>query len=321
MLFSKIRHYHFFFWIFIILQTNKLCAQDSLYFQPINNKFIIKPNTVLQSYKLNIHNKSFLLAYKPSNSLNIGSYFSYKKIGLGIGYNLLNQDESILDKKTTFYDIRLNYFSRHLALNLYYDYYKGFSINELPEEFSNDNKIEKIQPNLKLISVGINTLYAFSKKNSFKAIYNDAEIQKKSTGSFILGISQFYTLLFSKKTIIPDAIAEKYKIPIRSNFGKFYTILPNIGYNYTFVKNAFYSNIMFAVGGGTQWQRYKIAKIKQNDFNWAYKYYSVLKIGYNTPHWFYGASFSLDNNTAFINNAYLNFKYKQMIFFVGYRWL
>jgi len=306
---------------FIFFSINNLNAQDSLYFQSINSKFIVKPNAVLQSYKLNIHSKNFKMIYKPDNSLNVGVNFTYKKIGIGLAYNLLNQDENILDEKTTFYDIRVNYFSRHLAINMYYDYYKGFSIDELPEEFVNDQKIEKAQPNLKLMAIGANVFYAFSKKHSFKAIYNYTEIQKKSAGSFLLGLSQFYTLLYSKKNIFPDAIAEKYKIPIRSNYGKFYTLLPFVGYTYTFVKGAFYSGITLAVGGGTQWQRYKVANIKQNDFNWAYKYYSVLKIGHNATHWFYGISFSLDRNTAFIDKAIINFQYNQLMFFVAYRWL
>ena len=306
---------------FIFLSINNLNAQDSLYFQTINSKFIVKPNTVLQSYRLNIHSKNFKMIYKPDNSLNVGVNLTYKKIGIGLAYNFLNQDESILDKKTTFYDIRLNYFSRHLVINTYYDYYKGFSIDELPEEFVDDARIDKAQPNLKLIAIGANVFYAFSNKYSFKAVYSYTEIQKNSAGSFLLGLSQFYTLLYSKKTIIPDTIAQKYKIPIRSDFGKFYTLLPTLGYTYTFVKGAFYTGLTLAVGGGTQWQRYKVGKIKQNDFDWAYKYYTVVKIGHNATHWFYGASYNLDNNTAFIDKAVINFKYNQLMFFIGYRWL
>jgi len=313
--------WHIFLIIVFLLSIYNLNAQDSLYFQTVNSKFIVKPNAVLQSYKLNIHSKNFKMIYKPDNSLNVGVYFSYKKIGLGIAYNLLNQDENILDTKTVFYDIRINYFSRHLAINTYFDYYKGFSISELPEEFTEDKRIEKAQPNLKLLSIGANVFYAFSKKYSFKSINSYIEIQKKSAGSLIIGLSQFYTLLSSTKTIFPDAVAEKYKIPIRSNFGKFYTLLPTLGYTYTFVKGAFYSGLTLALGGGTQWQRYKVSSIKQNEFNWAYKYYSVVKIGHNAKHWFYGVSLSLDNNTAFIDKAIINFKYNQLMFFVAYRWL
>ena len=94
--------WHVFLIIVSLLSIYNLNAQDSLYFQTVNSKFIVKPNAVLQSYKLNIHSKNFKMIYKPDNSLNVGVYFSYKKIGLGIAYNLLNQDEKYIRHKNCF---------------------------------------------------------------------------------------------------------------------------------------------------------------------------------------------------------------------------
>ena len=78
------------------------------------------------------------MSYSPNSNLNLGLQFNYKWFGLGLAFNFpfINNDNHKYGETTRF-DFQTNIFTRSLAIDLYYQKYQGFYI-ENPEEYIPD---------------------------------------------------------------------------------------------------------------------------------------------------------------------------------------
>lgn len=294
---------------------------DSLSIYVHTQKLTLTPNYGYTNMFLKIYGERTSIQYRPSANHSIGLEATYKWLGIGLGVGVFDDESNEFQNKLVNYDFRFDFFFRRFFINSNFQYFKGFSIKDPPDNLTPEQS-ERITPNMELTNIGANFIYAFNKNFSFKAIYKNSERLNYSRGSFLIGISQFYTRLSSKSTFYPDEILSKLKIKTYSSYGKFYSVFLDVGYQYAFVRKHWYIAPVLIVGGGTQYQNYIYQEtIHKSTFQLAYKYIVNVPMGYNGDKFFYGLTFNFDNNRMLIENARMQLQLTSFKLFVGMRFL
>ncbi|MDF1672863.1 MAG: DUF4421 family protein [Vicingaceae bacterium] len=261
---------------------------DSLFIDRPSN-FMITPNFLVQNLDLTINGThGSIVSYEPGKTAAIGATLSYKWFVGSLYYSVYNEFNSGLEEKSKYFDFRFNFSRRRGALDLYFQFYKGFSVKELPK--SNDgNLLELANPNLDLFSGGANFYYSLNPKHSVQSVYKYNELQSRSSGSLLAGVSQNYTQISFTNSIFPDDIVDDLQILGEENDGKFIAVIPTIGYQYNFIKNKFNISPTAFGGLGIQYQDYEsAAKGDFQGFNRSVKYGFNLPVGINNPNNYYG---------------------------------
>lgn len=307
--------------ILINLYLLSFAQKDSLGIYQHQQKLIIIPQYNYTSMYLKIFGKKESIQYRPRQSQSVGLEVSYKWLGVGLSYGIFDDSNNALENKIVNYDFRFDFFFKRFFINSNFQYFKGFSIQDPPEGFSTE-EIEKLNPNLELSNIGINMIYALNKNYSFKAIYKNNGRLNSSRGTFLGGLSQYYTRLSSKTSFYPDEILKLTKIKTYSSFGKFYSIFLVLGYQYAFIYKKWYIAPSAIIGSGTQYQNYIYNEnIYRKEFQFAYKYIINIPFGYNGDKYFYGLTYNYDNNRMLIENARMNMQFSSLKVFFGMRFL
>ena len=264
------------------------CQTDSLFIDRPSN-FVITPNFLFQNLDLTINGAhGNIVSYEPGKTGAIGATLAYKWFVGSLYYSIYNEYDSGLEEKSKYFDFRFNFSRRRGALDLYFQWYKGFSIKELPK--SNDgNLLELADPNLDLFSGGANFYYSINPRHSVQSVYKYNELQTSSSSSFLAGISQNYTQISFTNSIFPDDIIGEIEMLGEDNDGKFLSLIPTAGYQYNFISNKFNFSPTTFVGFGVQYQDYiSAAKGNFKGFNRSVKYGFNLPIGINNPKNYFG---------------------------------
>lgn len=295
--------------------------EDSLGITKYRQRLTIIPNYKYTGMFLKIYGEKTSIQYKPNSSHSIGLEGSYKWLGFGLGYGIFDDAKNELETKLVNYDFRFDFFFRRILINSNFQYFKGFSIKDPPKNISPEREA-MLTPNMTLNNIGVNVIYAFNPIFSFKAIYKNSERLNYGRGSFLSGITQYYTRLSSKSSFYPDEVISDLKIYNYSSYGKFYSVFLDFGYQYVWAHNNWYFAPMIIVGGGTQYQNYIYKEtIHRQEFKLAYKYILNIPIGYNGETFFYGITFNFDNNRMLIERARMQLEFSSLKIFIGMRFL
>lgn len=253
------------------------------------SKFVVTPNILIQNLHLTINGAhGSIVSYEPGKTAVVGGTLSYKWFVGSLYYSVYNEFNSGLEEKTKYFDFRFNFSRRRGALDLYFQWYKGFSIKELPK--ANDGSLVDVaNPNLDLLTAGANFFYSINPKHSMQSVYKYNELQTRSSGSFLVGVSQNYSQISFTNSIFPDDIIDEVEMLGEENDGDFLALIPTAGYQYNFIKNKFNFSPTAFGGMGIQYQNYEsAAKGDFNGFNRSVKYGFNLPVGMNNPKNYFG---------------------------------
>jgi hypothetical protein len=152
------------------------------------------------------------LLYLSNKNYIIGAGVTYSWFTLNIGLNyypLVNNDD---DKygPTNYLDLQTHMYLRKMNIDLYAQYYNGYYLGNsenVLEDWPQGDTFQ-IRPDIYTFTLGFNTQYVFNwKKFSFKAIYNQNEWQKKSAGSWVLGVNAFFYTNRGDSSLIPPNLS------------------------------------------------------------------------------------------------------------------
>ena len=291
---------------------------DSLYFKEYNNKITIKTDFLIKNLVLTISAKDKIV-YKPGQGYIAGLYGAYKKIGMGFGISVFDEPQNELDSKSKLYDFRMNYFGRRLGVDGMFQYYRGFTVDEISDNLA-DSLIDKARPNQKLNSIGLNFYYSFNPNHSFKAIYNHTERQLRSNGAFLLGLSQTMTYIQTDEYFFPNELLNAYNIENKTRFANLYSIAPVIGYQYTLIYKKFYFSPLLIIGAGAQFQKYSYEENSlKRDVRLNTRALLHLPLGYNGEKIFFGIVYKYDYSKVKIETATLHYNLPSFDVFFGMR--
>ena len=177
------------------------------------------------------------LIYDPNEKINIGLGFNYRWLGLGVSFSpgFMNSDDDIYGE-TDSLDAQLNLYGRAIGVDAYFQYYKGFYLRN-PDDFTSwKSKSQPLSPDLESLSTGISAYYITNhKKFSYKAAYTRTQFQKKSAGSFIVGLYANLNAAAAPSYIIPQEFSDTLSKYYNINAYRTASIGISAGYSYTLV--------------------------------------------------------------------------------------
>ncbi|MCD6544587.1 MAG: DUF4421 family protein, partial [Flavobacteriaceae bacterium] len=194
-----------------------------------------------------------------------------------------------------------------------YNSTKGYYIDDYEDNSKPVNLINDditIAPHLETKTFTATTSYKFNNDFSFKAIYNQYEIQRKSAGSFIPSFTYTHFTL-SDKTSPQDL--------------KISGVILNASYFYTFVINKkWYSSLGLSPGLGMEFNKLQTMTeeglIKTNNSEFIFNINSHIGIGYNSKSFFGGLALKGIATTREDNSVIkFNTQRSSFVFFIGYR--
>lgn len=300
---------------------------DTLYYSTLDNMLTVKTfvGRKLSNFSLNDHINDLSIEYNSNPSSTFGIGFSYKWLGLSVGFGTKNVLDTLFGK-TNRIDIQTNIYLRSFKINLYSSIYDGYYIE-------NSNSILKnwqpetyyYRPDIESRTLGFSALYILnSKRYSTRATFLQNEWQKKTAGSLILGGSLIYNSVSADSNLIPsrliiDTAFNSMNFDQNSSF----TIGSDVGYAFTLVifKRVFFD---FSLMGGLAFGNSKISLNEENtlsSFKLNLTLLNSMGIGYNGRKLYAGFSYNgfVASSQLPIENANTTINLIKYNFTIAYR--
>ncbi|HBX50940.1 MAG: hypothetical protein A2275_05500 [Bacteroidetes bacterium RIFOXYA12_FULL_35_11] len=250
---------------YILVLTDSLSIQTSI--SSKYNKFEI-------STKPDDESEVRALKYHPNEKTSLGFGFNYKWLGFSFGLSLpfLNRDEDKFGKTEQF-DFQTNIYLRKFVIDAYVQGYKGYYV-ENPKDIDPNWTEEKAYPHRDDISTAAAGFSFCVVKNyqkfSYKSVFTQTEVQKKSAGSWlyggffsafvlnadssIIGFSNYYD--FNDTSKIENAViinggasfGYAHTFILKKKYYLSFTFLPGIAFQKSSIKAEGISDIIYKKG-------------------------------------------------------------------------
>ncbi len=311
---KKIHLFFLFLSVFSFAQNTEE-SYDFGYIETMENKLNVKLelDNDIQSFRFDDEIISYTI--KPNTSLRTSISGNYRFLTLRIGYSpkFLEGANSNLKGNTQVFKLNLFLFVKNWMQTFEYNSTKGYYIDNYEDTSQPINLLSDdiiIVPNLKTTTFSTTAAYKFNDNFSFKAIYNQYEIQRKSAGSFIGSLTYTYFSLADKDS--PQDL-------------KINGVILNASYFYTFVINQkWYASLGLSPGFGMEFNKLKtkteegLIDTSNNEF--VFNINSHIGLGYNSKSFFGGLALKGIATTR-ADNSVIKFDTQRssFILFVGYR--
>jgi hypothetical protein len=250
--FGKLKNTRFHFslilcWVITIFSFDSLSAQeqeikkdqpaDSIYNEYIidyKKRFNVKLEVSNDIATYDIVNDGLELALKPNLNLRYAVVFSYKFLSVRLGIRPKISDEQKEEKGgSDTFRLRFQLLFDNWNHVLQYSIDKGYYVSNTADFIDTDTKIRLQFPEMSSNVFFGASSYKFNKNYSMRAFQSQTEIQTKSAGSFMPGISyNFYSL--TGTGIVKDLNGDRILRDVYSEYqGMNFALLA--GYYYTFV--------------------------------------------------------------------------------------
>lgn len=299
----------------IIYSQSRDSIFASEYYLKMNNTLNLRMGISNDVNSFRYFTSDTIYSIEPNTSLKLRASINYRFISLAIGISpkFLANHDVIEYGNTVIFDLRFNFFIQDWMQSFNVNRTEGYyasAIENMDGDFNQEPDDVIILPDLKTFSITSKTQYRFNENYSFKAAFNQNEIQTISTGSFVPSLTIGYYEI-KDETSIQDSESIRIKL--------------NAGYFYTFaLNNHWYSNLGVDPGIGIEFNNI-ITRVEQEEFNDRYNNLAFdlnahIGLGYNSGKFYggmtlIGSAFSRDDNAVmkFDNSrGYINF-------FLGYR--
>ncbi len=235
------------------------------------------------------------VAYLPNPSLCAGAGFSWWIFGFSFHTAVVPLRDTAVYGKTTFLDIQFNYYFRKIGFDLFYQRYKGFSLENSRSYGLFQGFPGAHRPDLSITAIGGNLFYIFSDGFSYNASFKQTERQTSSGGSFILMTSIINYTIDSSYSLIPPSQEIFYSTDTGFRGGSFTSFGLSPGYAHTFIIGEnFYITPSLCVGSGLMKKSYRVLIGERNKYGSFIKVNCRLAAGYNADRWFYGVALVVD---------------------------
>jgi len=246
-------------WILVALTCHEMTAQnesinqdqreDSIFNEYIidhKKRFNVKLEVGNDITTYNVVNEDINFDLKPNLNLRYAVIFSYKFLSIRIGIRP-NISEEEVEKKggSDTFNLRLQLLFDNWNHVLQYTIDKGYYVENTSDFIDPYNNIRIQFPEMSSNVLFGTSSYKFNKKYSMRAIQAQTEIQSKSAGSFMPGISYtFYRL--TGTDVIQDVNGDRIYRDNYTDYSGMHFAL-NTGYYYTFVLKKYWFLNAYAV--------------------------------------------------------------------------
>ncbi len=263
------------------------------------------------------------LRYRPGYGINLGIGFAYKWLALDLAFNFgLREDINLKNSETLNFQARV--FSSRQFIEGSLQYYYGHQLDNVSGISNIVTDLPEIKEDVRTISFGLQYLYAFDyDKFSLKAPFILNEIQLKSAGSPIFGVSFDFFNMDSDSSIVDDPLKDYFNQELHLTDVSVISLAVNLGYMYTFIwKKNFFLTLGFIPG--LNFNLGDSRAEERNTFRWnvSYKIKSMNALGYNSKRFYTGLQLAGDFNNLYIaKKESVLFSNGNLKLFVGYRFI
>ena len=289
--------------------------------------FLIRPRFVYPIVSVNVSNRLFgkgeKFSYMPAMPGVVGLSLKIKKVYISAALQLPASEA--LKKKygvTKFRNININIQGRIVNWGLFYRDYKGFYLSNYKQYYPNWNQDSlgyPKSPGLRIIEGGINLGFNFNKNFSMNAAFAQGERQKKSAGSFLMGLSERYQRIEADTSFVPPTQGSLYPNLDKLVYGNFISTIVYLGFGYQFVIKKVHFTPVLLAGSGFQFQSYVQTDKKRFWINVPTYATAKAQLGYNGDHFFANLIYATEFNTIPIKESRIRLFSNWLEFGMGLR--
>lgn len=241
-------------------------------------RFLVNRKYTAITVKSDIGN--YNVRYRPNKTFSIGLGATYKFLTLNLGVGVVQPDQKKGDTRNL--DFQIHKFGRKFATDAVLQFYKGFYIPQ--GRYALGSAEYYLRPDIKVNTIGLVHQYIFNhRKFSYRAAFQQSEVQKKSAGSLTAGLELFMGKFQGDSTIFPAVLRLTSSESLHRM--KFIEFGPNAGYIYTWVYGKY-----FITAGGSVSLNIGINKFYEKDSEAKYTAFSANSVirfstGYNAGKW------------------------------------
>ncbi|UTW61625.1 DUF4421 family protein [bacterium SCSIO 12741] len=269
--------------------------QDTNYIRNYSDRLALKLVGVnkFNFFQLYDRRAESMVIYRPDLGVNMGVGLSYRWFSIDLAFSLSFLQEKAIDE-ARFFDFQGAFYSSEQYMEGVYQYYYGYRLADHRGSDTIISDESKIRSDVRTINISLQYLYAFNyDKFSLKAPFVLNEIQRKSAGSVIGGVSFSQFSVDGDSALVPREMRSDFdpqlemKDMLVVNFGV------NLGYMYTAVlKEKFFLTLGLIPGMGLNFGDYEQDRRRRMDPNLGFRLKTMNAIGYNADRFFTGLQFT-----------------------------
>lgn len=198
---------------FIVRLIDAFDEIDTNYVEPIDYNYtaMLQATRNLEYYTIGNVDYDSRVSFAERNNLRVGPYFGWRWLFLGYTFDVLHLGKK---PKSRGINLDLSFYTSRVGLDLFYHRTgENFNFRQI-HGMSDAIKVLEGEPCGNYIStqlIGLKAYYNFnSKRYSNQAIYSQSKLQRRSAGSFQLGVSfTQHDVLFNYQAL-PDPFVQEY---------------------------------------------------------------------------------------------------------------
>lgn len=237
----------------LLVASKFVCAQktenfkkkryDSDYIESYYNDLIVRIYNADKGnhVTLNDRENDLGLKYRSNDSFKLGAGLNYKWFGLKIGADLPFSDNNPEKYgNTSSFGLQSYIIARPFILDVVALRTKGYYASlhgENAGQFHSNGDVYSLMSDLRTSNLGVNFIYVLnSKRFSYKAAFNQTDLQLKSAGSFLWGMGLSSLKIVDDEGIVPHEISTDYFVDWADliHFHS-YSLYGSFGYAYSWV--------------------------------------------------------------------------------------
>jgi len=296
---------------------------DTTYISNYPNELAVKLVAVNKYNYFNIADRvnDSRLRYRPVRDLSLGAGLTYKMFAFDLTFALGLYKKSEF-KNTKTFDFQGTMFTSKQYISATLQYYWAYKLANISGNVPPINPVSERRDDIRTINFGLQYMYVFNyTKFSLKAPFVFNEVQLKSAGSPILGVSFSIFNMGADSSIVPPEAAPSFDSTLYLSGLNVISAAINLGYMYTFVvKEHFFLTLGIIPGLNLNAGDYFVNTREPIHLNAHFKLNGLGAIGYNGRRWFTGIQFISDTYyTRLEKKMIAGIGHGKTSIFVGYR--
>jgi len=315
-------------WYVKQLLAPKVSDFDTNYIRAIKHRLVVTVPLAKKYYGFNIndiHTKKEV-KFSPNNYYHVGFNFNNVIVSFGF-YPGIRFGEKANAGHSSSKDIQVTFIGRRVITDINFQKYKGLYVLNSKDFQAKGLDIYEVyvRPDIKVFSFGVNSMFVFNyRKYSMRGSFSYTDIQKRSAGSFLLGI-------YHSVVTFSSADSTLVSMNIRNNFSKelydinavsLITIGLSGGYGYNVVYKRIIASSVLNLGIGIQKTNYTTQDDQGHTLGYSPSAHLNAKaaIRYDKIRYFFGMMAVYDTNYTLNPEMYNIESYtSKVLLFFGYR--
>ncbi|MEZ5194960.1 MAG: DUF4421 domain-containing protein [Bacteroidales bacterium] len=235
------------------------------------------------------------IRYRPVRDVSLGAGVSYKWFALDITFSLGLSNTSQFENTRSF-DFQARMYSSKQYISATLQYYQAYLLGNISGVDVELKEGSERREDIRTITFGLQYIYAFNyTRFSMKAPFVFNEVQRKSAGSPVLGVSYNMFEMDADSSIIPIEVSGYFDPQLQMSDLSIISVALSFGYMYTYVyKKHYFLTLSLIPGINFNGGDYFTTTRNYISPNFNLKLNSMNAIGYNGRRFFAGFSLVAD---------------------------